>query len=358
MEIKQYNCISADTQILTARGWKDANTIRVLDEVYSLDVTRNKIIKNSCQHIFCYDFAGQMVNIKNQNTDQLVTPNHHCLVQDVIKTKTKGGQVNYVKHDYWVYKDAWQIRSGTTKFPLAGSYSGKLMYENLFCELVGLIIADGCYNKQNDYMAIYQSEVNEKILQRIRYILGKLKIPYSEYIREKEYADPKHFIHLSDEKLGKTYLYHEFYLGSSAKEWVKKIRQLCPSKKLHWGLLELEAENKEYLLKGLCEGDGRKSNYKFGFGDFYQNDMEELEVFQALLHMTNKQGWINKKKMSCSIHLNPTTEIQGKHYKNRLVDYEGYVWCIETEIGNFMARRNGKIFITGNSFPIDKNLSV
>jgi hypothetical protein len=33
-----------------------------------------------------------------------------------------------------------------------------------------------------------------------------------------------------------------------------------------------------------------------------------------------------------------------------VVDYSGIIWCPKTEYGTFMARRNGKIYITGNSY--------
>jgi len=75
------------------------------------------------------------------------------------------------------------------------------------------------------------------------------------------------------------------------------------------------------------------------------------------MHLTGKQGKINKNKMCCSINYSDSTQIQRKHNKNRQISYNGIVWCINTDIGNFMARRNGKIFFTGNSgFP--KSLDV
>jgi hypothetical protein len=39
------------------------------------------------------------------------------------------------------------------------------------------------------------------------------------------------------------------------------------------------------------------------------------------------------------------------------IPYKGKVWCVEVESGAFVARRNGKIFITGNSgFPNSLNI--
>lgn len=332
-----YGCLSNDTEILTSNGWKNSETIRKDDFIYSLDLGKNIILKNKVQNVFKYDYEGEMVNLKNENTDQLLTPNHHCIVMDKIKTRIKNETKYYKNNESWYYKDAWKIRSQAVTLPLASNYDGNIEIGNLFAELLGWIISEGTYHKDTNAISITQSSVNEKYVKRIRYILGKLNIKYSEYSRVRTYKERK-------------YVEYDFYIGGSSAEIVNKIKQLIPNKKLVWGLLDLSLTNKEFLLKGLCCGDGAKANNRFGFSAFYQKDLEQLEIFQALLHLTNKKGWINTKKYCCSIHSNPNTELQGKHNKDRFVKYDGkYVWCIETEIGNFIARRNGKIFITGNS---------
>lgn len=342
-----YGCLSNDTEILTSNGWKNSETIRKDDFIYSLDLEKNIILKNKVQNVFKYDYEGEMVNLKNENTDQLLTPNHHCIVMDKIKTRIKNETKYYKNNESWYYKDAWKIRSQAVTLPLASNYDGNIEIGNLFAELLGWIISEGTYHKDTNAISIAQSSVNEKYVRRIRYILGKLNIKYSEYSRVRTYKQRK-------------YVEYDFYIGGSSAEIVNKIKRLIPNKKLVWGLLDLSLTNKEFLLKGLCCGDGAKANNKFGFSAFYQKDLEQLEIFQALLHLTNKQGWINTKKYCCSIHSNPNTELQGKHNKDRFVKYDGkYVWCIETEIGNFIARRNGKIFITGNSgFPKSCNIGL
>ena len=341
-----YGCLSNDTEILTSDGWKNSETIKINDEIYSLDLEKDIIIKNKCLNVFKYNYEGEMVNLKNDNTNQLLTPNHHCIVRDKIKTQIKG-KIQYNTHDYWNYKDAWQIRSQTVKLPLAGNYDGKLEIGNLFAELLGWIISEGTYLKDTNAIMITQSSINQKYVERIRYILGKLHIKYNEYSRERIYKN-------------KIYIEYDFYIGKQAEKTVDKIKELIPNKKLNWDLLELSLSNKEFLIKGLLQGDGAKCDNTLGFSAFYQKDMEQLQVFQALLHLTGKQGWINKKKYSCSIHNNPITELQGKHFKDRFVKYNGkFVWCIETEKGNFIAKRDGKIFITGNSgFPKSMNIGL
>ena len=41
------------------------------------------------------------------------------------------------------------------------------------------------------------------------------------------------------------------------------------------------------------------------------------------------------------------------HPNEPTVDYKGRVWCPETEFGSFMARRNGYIYLSGNSYVSD-----
>lgn len=342
-----YGCLSNDTEILTSNGWKNSETITKNDFIYSLDLDKNIIIKNKVQNVFKYDYDGEMVSLKNQNTDQLLTPNHHCIVKDNVRTRIKNETKYYKNNDTWYYKDAWKIRSQSVTLPLASNYNGNIEIGNLFAELLGWIISEGAYHKDTNAISITQSDVNNEYVKRIRYVLGKLNIKYSEYSRKRTYNN-------------REYIEHNFYIGKEETEIVNKIKELAPNKKLTWKLLDLSLSNKKFLLKGLCKGDGAKANNKFGFSAFYQKDLEQLDIFQALLHLTNKQGWVNKNKYCCSIHSNSTTEIQGKHYKDRFVKYDGkYVWCIETEIGNFVARRNGKIFITGNSgFPKSMNIGL
>ena len=232
-----YGCLSNDTEILTSNGWKNSENITTDDEIYSLDLEKDIIIKNKCLNVFKYDYDGEMVNLKNGNTNQLLTPNHHCIVKDKIKTQIKE-KTKYNTHNYWNYKDAWQIRSQTVKLPLASNYNGKLEIGNLFAELLGWVISEGTYLKDTNAIMITQSSVNQKYVERIRYILGKLHIKYNEYSRERPYKN-------------KIYTEYDFYIGKESEKTVNKIKELAPNKKLNWNLLELSLSNKEFLIKGL-----------------------------------------------------------------------------------------------------------
>ncbi|MEO1103240.1 MAG: hypothetical protein AAFW98_05855, partial [Pseudomonadota bacterium] len=63
--------------------------------------------------------------------------------------------------------------------------------------------------------------------------------------------------------------------------------------------------------------------------------------------------------MAVAVHDNPTTQLQSRHRKaNPPVDYDGMVWCVTVPSGAVMVRREGRIFISGNSgFPKSLDIS-
>ncbi len=341
-----YGCLSEDTEILTLNGWKSKDEITTDDIVFSIDYESDKSKKGRVKtspvnHIFEYQIDDELVHFKNDNTDQLLTKNHKVLAKTKNRVQIDGKRVKYDVVDDFRYIDAGQIRkSSRITLPLGSVYDGdESIWCKSFAELIGLVLTEGWF--QSDAVNISQTNSNQDVVKRINYILGSLDANYSKYVRNREYE-------------GKEYKEYQWYItGEVAERLQKIIPNNRPTKKL-W---HLPFEEKEGLFKGLMEGDGSKGrNGKFT--SFYQDDMEFLEWFQVLCHLMGKQGRIDEDKMCVQVHHNPTTEIQGKHRKNDRKKYQGKVWCINTDYGNFFARRNGKIFITGNSgFPKSHDIS-
>ena len=335
-----YGCLSEDTEILTENGWKNKNTITTNDIVFSMDLKKHKIVKSNINHIFEYEYNGKIINLKNADTDQLITPNHKVINKKGSR-KQKSGKRHWYNEEDWVYRDAWQLTSDYYTLPLASTYDGNYSIGGDMAELIGWIISEGNFQKDCNAINIYQSSVNKDNVKRIRYCLNRLGIKYSEYQKNRIYKN-------------RSYIEYQWYISG---EYVDIIKEIIPNKLPTLRLLDLKLSEKERLITGLCRGDGSvDDNGKYI--TFYQNNIETLEWFQILMHLTGKQGKINKNNMSCSINYSDSTQIQRKHNKNRQISYNGIVWCINTDIGNFMARRNGKIFFTGNSgFPKSHDVS-
>jgi len=335
-----YGCLSEDTEILTVNGWRNHKNIKKNDIVFSMNLDKNKLGTSGVNHVYKYRHDGKMISIKNHNTDQLLTLNHKVICKQGKRHQRNKKREWYTDARY-NYRDASMIDSTWYTFPVASCYDGDYSIGCDFAEVIGWVLSEGNYQKDCNAVNIYQSSVNAKNVSRIKYVLGRSGIGYNEYKRNRTYK-------------GRKYVEHQFYISG---EDANKIKKIIPNKKPTRMLWHLRLKEKDRLITGLCRGDG-SSNDKGRFIAFYQNNMKFLEWFQVLIHLSGKQGWINDEKWSCSIHYNDSTQIQGKHHKDRIVDYSGIVWCINTDSGNFIARRNGKIFITGNSgFPKSMNIS-
>jgi len=326
-----YACLSQDSDILTDKGWKNYDEIADNDNVYSF--IDGKIVKNKIKRIFNYVLENEdLIHIQNRDTDQLLTKNHRVLLQRYTSKKVDGKDTPYCKNEY-EYRLAENLPA-RFNIPLSGVYKGSYSLGEDFVELLGWIIAEGHYHKKGG-IEISQSEVNMNYVIRIEELLKKLNIKYSSRIR----------LYKNNKKE------YRFYIGV---EEAKKIKNIIPNKKLVFEFIELVYSEKLRLLKGLCEGDG---NFDKNFWTFIQNDKEQLGIFQTLLHLSGYSGSIYKNEHTVGLRKTNKTEIKSKSKSVKSSKYSGIVWCVETEVGNFMARRNGKIFITGNSgFPKSLNI--
>lgn len=358
-----YGCVSEDTEILTTEGWKKYNEIKEGDEVFTLNLQTGKIEKDVVLKKFVYRVKDKMLHIRNDNTDQLVTLNHKIILDIATRVNHDKENRKYIMSRvyYWTFASNLLKIHGKIRLPLAGIYDGDFSIGTDLAELLGWILSDGSIiiNKNEKSIRIYQSSVKGHYVKRIRELLNRLNINYKEYKRTRKYKN-------------KVYTFHEFFFSREKnKEIFDKIVELIPNNKPTYKLLCLKYEERLALINGLVRGDGTLVNGR-KWGAFYQKDEEFLVWFQTLLHLSGLQGRINLKKKCCHIHYNDSTELQLVSEKKRkqylsIADYEGIVWSIRTNNMTYIARRNGKIFITGNSgFPkgqaidklIDKELGA
>jgi len=324
-----WKCISGDAKILTTDGWKGMKEIIKEDKVFSLDLQDNKIKVNGIKNIFIYDYNGKMMNFKNKHTDQLVTPNHRLLCKRYNRPSINGIRKRFFDKN-WRYIEAEKIDSSQYQIPIAGIYDGKYSIGEDFAELLGWIFTEANYRRTSNGITITQSSVNKNKTERIRNLLKKLQISFTENIYERRYK-------------GKTYLVHYFNLSAKDKK-VVFIRKNFPDKRPTEILWHLPLKEKQRLYEGLILGDGYRNKE---CEQFSQKDKKFLEWFQVFVSLMGYTCKINEKRFRATISKKDYTGLM--MYNKKEIDYQGKVWCIETELGNFIAKRNDMIFITGNS---------
>lgn len=82
-------CHSADTEYLTSDGWKIFNDVVAGDSLATQDLKTGNIEYQQYTHRYEYDYDGELIHLKNNGVDALVTPNHRMVVRVAAASKTK-----------------------------------------------------------------------------------------------------------------------------------------------------------------------------------------------------------------------------------------------------------------------------
>lgn len=333
-----FACVDADTECLTSDGWKRHHQLRMGDSIASYDLRKQRLGWTLVRDIYRYQVEDQeMVAAKGRGIDFLVTPNHRCVIQ---RRHSKYGKSELA----WrpdVVEAAGLKQSHKVLIAADWRVSGRQeRYINLdLAELVGWFVTEGSIGK--DTVTLYQSgSANPEYCDDIRTLLKRLGADYSERSRQRPYKERT----------------VECVTWRVTKAVANELLSICQGKKLlpphflTWRPLALKR-----LYDGLMKGDGHFR--EGGRATFVQKDKSLIDQVQALmvrlgysttLRRRSEGTWSLYKTVARTRMLrSETTELLQKQV------YSGLVWCPKTRFGTFVARRNGRVFITGNTFPED-----
>lgn len=330
-----WRCVSEDTEILSPEGWKGIGQLKKGDKVFSYDTENGAILPDTVIDSYSYHLDNEkMVSIKNSKTDQLLTTNHRVLLKRLRKIKSPDKiHLKDPRKRSWVekysYEEAGSLNDGAVEYrmPVSGVYNGTLSIGGDYAELIGWFLTDGCIPKKGNP---YIMQAKPEGIAKIRLLVASLGVECREWSRKKEKDNWK------DE--------HRFYFPRNG-EAMRRILPLIPGRKPSFQLWNLTLSDKRRLLDGICYGDGstRPDGTYHMVSKPYRDFMEWLQVFLHLMGLRAKLGdkYVN-------IAYTDTIDVYGKKgIKN--VSYSGRVWSVTTGRTNYIARRNGHIFITGNS---------
>src|SRR5690606_30031238 len=75
-----YGCLSDDTEILTSEGWVRYDRATEGQHALAFDTATGALAWQAIQHVHRYPYAGEMVRLHSEHTDQLLTPNHRVVL--------------------------------------------------------------------------------------------------------------------------------------------------------------------------------------------------------------------------------------------------------------------------------------
>jgi hypothetical protein len=142
----------------------------------------------------------------------------------------------------------------------------------------------------------------------------------------------------------------QFYIHA---EHGRHLRALCPGKQLPAGLLQrMSIAQVALLVQTMIDGDGHTS--KNGRQVFIQKDNETLDTFLAALTLIGKSWNVRPHGSGTkAVLIKEADRYCVKRATRDRVQYKGRIWCPEViGTGTWVARRNGKVFITHNTYQV------
>lgn len=328
-----YGCLSDDAEILTAEGWKRGVDVSESDLVAQWDPLSGEVSLVGVQEKFLAPYDGEMVRLHNGATDQLLTPNHR-----VYRSLQLGGG-NTRRWEQWTVCEAGDIGGkAPMRLPLSGRHNGTGIGGARYAALLAHIVVNGL-PASNDRKGLDGRE-------GIRVRIPQANDPLSESLDALVKG-------LTVERNNQA-TYISKAPGSSQREGVwllsgdiaQKVRRDLPHGRPTLSLLwAMTATEKEAFIS-IVEASHLKVSA-----------MEEwLTWFSTLCAVSAKS--VEAHDGFVSVSAKATTEISGGETSVAKEHYSGLVWCVRVPSGAFVARRNGQVFITGNSgFPKSMNIS-
>lgn len=324
------HCITPDYNVLTKRGWLKYNELIASDEILSYDVGKNKCVWDKINHIIINNIDDNIVEYSTRGFKFSGTTNHRMLGQKA--WDRKNGNYKYYLADE-LSNDIFYIKSsaafGSSDYPIS---------DNIL-RLSGWMITDGCiYNSSGgipDYR-IYQSKPHFKI----EAILKSMGYSYSIRTRNKKIDI------ICGKKLIKPPLPQNEIrlLIDSARDFF----QYMPTKDIQAWMYLLSDRQFDIFISSVIDGDGSSHgpNSATIYGtNLFLSKLQGLCVmhgYRALLSTNNRGNSV------LNITKTDSTIINIKKHKS-YSHYSGLVWCLNVPLSNFMVRKNGTAYFTGNS---------
>jgi hypothetical protein len=327
------HCHDTETEALTRHGWRSHDQIEVGDEVLSINTATGMSEWSAVTQKHVKQYAGEMVGLDMLGMSFNVTPEHRLLHKrrDYLK-RWSGLQ----------YAPAGSMARGRVAFALSAK-SGRPEYELTDDQIrvAGWILTDGSIAPTKSItpaVRVYQS----KDATALEAALTGAGLTYNVRQRERDTQS------ICGRALVKAPLPERVFeldapSARLALTWVEGKGKL-PS----WAG-SLSDRQFDVFLDALMAGDGswatRSDDQSSGV---LYGDERFLEQVQALAIQHGWSAWLSRPRPNdCRLNLARREEMQ-VDWKGVRSDYDGAVWCLTTEHGNFAVRRRGMPHFSGN----------
>ena len=345
-----YGCLSEDTEILTSNGWKRYHKTIEEDSVLCYNKDSDSFEFHQPTKSFNYENKHTAYSIKSDFTDQIVSRNHRVLVE-------RGGNLEFISAEALERKENIPFLESLQCLPnsVYDTYEGTSnKKQNLFKKVYSesrIQTEQGQKNTEQKRMYCLQDNVLPKraINQQAesclfssmqRSIEGRgmeSSCTQGSCVLE---GGERNSLKSADDWLNESKLEGRGNLPQSQGSICYTENQVCEvSDRIHSNGTQRWVCNGASAIG--CNEDTETANKNGGSASYQPRcNRQQLAEFDAIQDECGTQTIRTRKTYSSTLAtITP-------------IEYKGNVWCVTVPTGAFVARRNGKIFITGNSgFP-------
>ena len=353
-----YGCLSEDTEILTAEGFKRYHKDILNDTIICYNIDKDKYENHKPTKKYFYKNKHTAYQIKSNKTDQIVSKDHRVLVE-------RGGRKTFVSAQELKEKENIPFLEDVSE--LQKTFSDNKSHTSKKKQVLSAMCSFGNIKKEERSKKTGEtkmSSMQENILSN----RAKQKQIKSGLFQKMFYIKNKSS---KNRSIKKECLQRESKLVAKIKRRISetndRFKQSCLER---WFNLQEQERKVCESINQICEmsqrvfSNGEKGRLCYGTptacsttnqASFIKNRSRPSHQPQCRGQQVRKSNVIQNKCRTQEIR----TRTKNKTTLATItpIEYNGNVWCVEVPTGCFVARRNGNIFLTGNSgFPKSLNI--
>ena len=349
LPVKDVHCVDEKTECLTVDGWKNYNGIKLGQKIYGYDFKSGDLTLDEIKDVHYYEGNHPVLSFKNLQMDMVCTPKHNCVMAR--RTRNHNGTENFYPPAFVL---AQNIHTGHQHLRVApiSQYVRRPKdkeYSNEFIRLCAWVMTEGTYRDTGQIWISQSFCANPEYCEQIKRLI---KVFPNTYFRT--------------EKKGSRPMLNAILKWEIAYLIKKLMPDKYPSPEF---ISQMTNSQKRLFLFEAIKGDGDNPivlpdiRNISRLRDFWHQDTTpriangnkgESDAIQHIATLVGIRSILHEKKGRGCSHVSLTKLGQYSHYKEKPVRGEvNGIWCPETITHTWIARRNGQVFITGNSHPSD-----
>ena len=343
-----YGCLSEDTEILTINGWERYNKNIAFNPVLCYLCNENKFEFHVPTKSYHYENKHTAYRIQSDNTDQIVSRNHRVIVErsgrkEFAYAETLEQQENIP------FLESLSDLPETIYYPEQGTSITKQ-------DLLHTVQKQITSEKQN--FANYPNRTTTKDINNLPCV-PQTSVETECVVKENKKSNLLKSVQRETEghKFNSKQIRQNRF--EISRNWItggvkSRMEGRCDLFQKTWELFTYKIREVSDRIYGhgskrrICNGtpiDNGKINKQNAFKNRGCSSLKSQPAGQQ----DRESNVVSNQSSTQTTRITRATITP--------IEYKGNVWCVEVPTGAFVARRNGKIFITGNSgFP--KSLDV